>query len=64
MRNLWKRNFALLLEAVLFLSMTACGGDSAAAGENYSTEDCYWEVIKNDDQTHDGIREILEAVRS
>ena len=54
-----------MLAAVLFLSMTACGGsdDSAASGENYRTEDCYWEVIKNDDQTHDGIREILEAVR-
>lgn len=52
-----------MLAAVLFLSMTACGGDSAASGENYRTEDCYWEVIKNVDQTHDGIREILEAVR-
>ena len=27
-------------------------------GENYSTGDCYWEVIKKYDETHDGIREI------
>ena len=27
-------------------------------GQNYSTGDCYWEVIKNYDQTHNGIREI------
>ena len=24
----------------------------------YTLGDCYWEVVKNDDQTHDGIREI------
>ena len=27
-------------------------------GEEYRTGDCYWEVIKNYDVTHDGIREI------
>lgn len=27
-------------------------------GDGYSTRDCYWEVIKNSDYTHDGIREI------
>ena len=30
----------------------------ANLGDDYSTGDCYWEVIKNYDQTHDGIREI------
>ena len=27
-------------------------------GKNYTVGDCYWEVIKNYDMTHDGIREI------
>lgn len=27
-------------------------------GKNYTVGDCYWEVIKNYDVTHDGIREI------
>ena len=27
-------------------------------GDGYSRDDCYWEVIKNADYTHDGIREI------
>lgn len=27
-------------------------------GDGYATNDCYWEVIKNSDDTHDGIREI------
>lgn len=27
-------------------------------GKNYTVGDCYWEVIKNFDETHDGIREI------
>lgn len=27
-------------------------------GENYVNGDCYWEVVKNYDQIHDGIREI------
>lgn len=27
-------------------------------GEGYSTRDCYWELVKNYDQFHDGIREI------
>lgn len=27
-------------------------------GDGYSTRDCYWELIKNYDATHDGIREI------
>ena len=27
-------------------------------GKNYTIGDCYWEVIKNDDVTHDGIREV------
>ena len=30
----------------------------ANLGDDYNTGDCYWEVIKNYDQTHDGIREI------
>lgn len=30
----------------------------ANLGDGYSTGDCYWEVIKNYDYTHDGIREI------
>ena len=29
-----------------------------SGGDGYSTRDCYWEVIKNYDATHDGIREI------
>ena len=28
------------------------------AGSGYYTSDCYWEVVKNSDETHDGIREI------
>ncbi len=27
-------------------------------GDGYAVNDCYWEVIKNSDYTHDGIREI------
>ncbi len=27
-------------------------------GDGYHTDDCYWELIKNADYTHDGIREI------
>ncbi len=27
-------------------------------GDGYRTDDCYWELIKNADYTHDGIREI------
>ena len=27
-------------------------------GDGYSTGDCYWEITKNYDQTHDGIREL------
>lgn len=27
-------------------------------GDGYNTDECYWEVIKNSDYTHDGIREI------
>lgn len=27
-------------------------------GDGYNTDDCYWEVIKNEDYTHDGMREI------
>ena len=30
----------------------------ANLGDGYSTGDCYWEVIKNYDCTHDGIREL------
>lgn len=30
----------------------------AGLGDGYSTGDCYWEVTKGYDQTHDGIREI------
>ena len=26
-------------------------------GDGYNTDDCYWEIIKNGDYTHDGIRE-------
>lgn len=27
-------------------------------GDGYNTDDCYWEIIKNGDYTHDGIREL------
>ena len=27
-------------------------------GDGYNTGDCYWEIIKNGDYTHDGIREL------
>ena len=27
-------------------------------GDGYCTDDCYWELIKHADYTHDGIREI------
>lgn len=27
-------------------------------GDGYNTDDCYWEITKNDDYTHDGIREL------
>ena len=27
-------------------------------GDGYNTDDCYWEVTKNGDYTHDGIREL------
>ena len=26
-------------------------------GDGYNTDDCYWEIIKNGDYTHDSIRE-------
>ena len=28
-------------------------------GDGYNTDDCYWEIVKNGDYTHDGIRELL-----
>ena len=27
-------------------------------GDGYNTDDCYWEITKNGDYTHDGIREL------
>ncbi len=27
-------------------------------GDGYNTDDCYWEIVKNGDYTHDGIREL------
>lgn len=30
----------------------------AGLGDGYNTGDCYWEIIKNGDYTHDGIREL------
>ncbi|MEQ2472532.1 hypothetical protein [Laedolimicola intestinihominis] len=30
----------------------------AGLGDGYNTDDCYWEIIKNGDYTHDGIREL------
>ena len=27
-------------------------------GDGYNTDDCYWEITKNGDSTHDGIREL------
>ena len=33
-------------------------GSYLSGGDGYSTRDCYWEVIKQYDATHDGIREI------
>ena len=27
-------------------------------GDGYNTDDCYWEITKNSDYTHDGIREL------
>ena len=27
-------------------------------GDGYNTADCYWEITKNGDYTHDGIREL------
>ena len=30
----------------------------AGPGDGYNTDDCYWEIIKNGDYTHDGIREL------
>ena len=30
----------------------------AGLGDGYNIDDCYWEIIKNGDYTHDGIREL------
>ena len=32
--------------------------EAAGLGDGYATADCYWEVTKTGDMTHDGIREI------
>lgn len=39
-----------------FLENGVC--NYSGLGDGYSRDDCYWEVIKNADYTHDGIREI------
>ncbi|MGI6316527.1 MAG: hypothetical protein ACOX17_07695 [Christensenellales bacterium] len=47
---------AAMNEGVFYLENGVCSHTSL--GDGYNIGDCYWEVIKNTDYTHDGIRKI------